>query len=214
MGGFGREVHDVLLDHQAGWSTVESDHPQHFDFLGFLDDDEPTQEQRERLNRIGAEWIGTVDDLAKLPKHARYVIGIGSGAMRRRIDRLATSVGITPATLIHSAATLGRDVRVGDGTVICAGVRVTTNVTLGRHVHLNINSTVGHDAVLGDYVTVNPLAAVSGNVTLGDEATVGTTASINQAVTIGPGTMIGAGASVIRDAAAGVTVVGVPAVAL
>lgn len=112
---------------------------------------------------------------------------------------------------MHSSASMGEDVRVGPGAVICAGVRLTTNITLGRHVHLNLNSTVGHDAALGDYVTVNPLAAISGDVTLEDEVTIGTGATVNQGLHIRAAAMVGAGAAVVKDVPQGVTVVGVPA---
>ena len=58
--------------------------------------------------------------------------------------------------LIHPAATVASDNRIGDGVLLAAGARVTTNVTLGRHVHLNVNAVVSHDCVVGDYTTLSP----------------------------------------------------------
>ena len=66
---------------------------------------------------------------------------------------------------------------------------MTTNVTLGRHVHLHVNTTVGHDAVLDDYVSVFPAATVSGNVYLGEAVTLGTGANVIQGVRVGAGAM-------------------------
>lgn len=203
-GGFGREVHDILIDAQDQGAMTG----QKYELLGFLDDGKP---DAGRLERIGASYLGPVSMLAELDKASRYSIGIGAGAVRRRLDEYASSLGLEPVTLIHSSATFGRDVRIGCGAVICAGVRLTTNITLGRHVHLNLNSTVGHDAILGDYVTVNPLAAISGDVTLEDEVTIGTTASVNQGLTVGERSVIGAGGSVAKNIPAGVVAVGVPA---
>ena len=95
--------------------------------------------------------------LDELDQETRYVIGIGNGAVRRKIDRHATGLGLEAATLIHPRATLGRHlIQVGAGGVICAGVVLTTNIRLGRHVHLNLNVTVGHEAVIGDYVSIFP----------------------------------------------------------
>jgi hypothetical protein len=88
---------------------------------------------------------------------------------------------------------------------------LTTNINLGRHVHLNVGVCVGHDAVLADFATVNPGATISGNVKLETQCTIGTGASVLQGVTIGRGSIIGAGAAVVRDIPPGVTAVGVPA---
>jgi sugar O-acyltransferase (sialic acid O-acetyltransferase NeuD family) len=205
-GGFGRETHDVWEAQQSQRAAcgLAADH-----FIGFLDDAKPVSAVAESR---GA-WLGSVRGLESLPPDVRYVIAIGDGAVRRQIDEWAQSIGRQAAEpLIHPAATVGgRGVLIGAGSVICAGARITTDVTLGRHVHLNLNATVGHDASVGDYVTVNPGATVSGNVTIGDEVVVGTGAAIIQGVKIGGESTIGAGASVIRDIPPRVTAVGVPA---
>jgi sugar O-acyltransferase (sialic acid O-acetyltransferase NeuD family) len=175
-------------------------------FLGFLDDGTP---DAALLTRLGAEHLGPVERLRELPG-ARYLIGVGDPKARQAVDERAQSLGAEATTAIHRSASYS-DVEFGPGAVVTAGVRLTNNVRLGRHVHLNLNCTVGHDAVLGDYVTVNPLASISGNVTLGARVNVGTGANIIQSVTVGHDAVIGAGAVVIADVPAGVTVVGVPA---
>ncbi len=91
---------------------------------------------------------------------------------------------------------------------MCAGARMTTNVELGRHVHLHVNTAVGHDAHLGDHVSVFPGATVSGNVTVGDQSTVGTGANLLPGVTVGVDCFVGAGAVVVDDVPDGATVVG------
>jgi len=194
-GGFGREVLDVI-------EAINAADPDRFNFLGFLDDGEP---DTELLSRRGAAILGKSTMLERL--EASYVIAIGVGERRGKLDR-----GDRPAaTLVHPSAVLGADNRFADGVVICAHVSLTTNVTLGRHVHLNLNATVGHDCVLADYVTVNPGATISGNVSLGEAVTVGTGANIIEGVAVGARTMIGAGAVVTSDLPADVTAVGVPA---
>lgn len=203
-GGFGREVLDVvqafdLLGASAGERRV---------CLGFIDDGIV---DGDRLERVGSTHLGGSDDLHRF-KGARFVVGVGDPAVRERLAARAVDAGLTPAPpLVHPTATLGADVTLGHGTVICAGVRVTTNVRVGEHVHLNINATIGHDAALEDYVTVNPLAAISGDVTLRRGSTVGTTACINQGLGVGAGAVVGSGAAVVKDVPAGATVVGVPA---
>lgn len=205
-GGFGREVHDVV---EAVNEEQRLPGTPPFEVVGFVDDGAPDMELVEDR---GVPFLGPVQRLATLPADVRYVIGIGTGPVRRRIDKWATGAGRSAATLVHPRAVLGRHrVVVGEGSVICAGAVVTTNVRLGRHVHLNLNVTVGHDAVLGDYVTINPGVSVSGEVVLEDEVTMGTGSTVIQGRRIGRGSVVGAGAAVVRDLPAGITAVGVPA---
>ena len=201
-GGFGREVLDVV-------EAINAVEPQ-WRFVGFVDDS-PSARDVELVERRGYGLIGGVTDLAQRPDTA-FVIGIGKGDVRRAIDRSLTDAGLSPATLVHPAATLGGDTHIGAGAVLCAGVRVTTNVVLGRHVHLNLNTTVGHDALLSDFVTVNPLVAISGAVQIGEESTLGTHSAVLQGLTLAPKTFVGAGACVTRHVPdPGTLVVGVPA---
>lgn len=201
-GGFGREVLDVA-------EAANEDSPQ-WNVLGFLDDS-PSESDQDRVRRRGLDVLGGLSFLTDRP-NVSFVIGIGPGSVRRTIDEAAVAAGLSPSTLIHPAATLGADVHVGGGTVICAGVRVTTNVHLGRHVHLNLNSTVGHDTRIADFVTVNPLVAVSGGAEIGQGSTLGTNSSILQELRVAPGTFVGAGACVTRDIVEpGTLVVGTPA---
>ncbi|MBP1718669.1 MAG: sugar O-acyltransferase, sialic acid O-acetyltransferase NeuD family, partial [Deltaproteobacteria bacterium] len=105
---------------------------------------------------------------------------------------------------------------IGDGTVICAGNILTTNITLGKQVQINLDCTIGHDVVMEDYVTLAPGVHVSGWVHLGNRVYVGTGAVIingteEAPIRIGDDAIIGAGACVIESVAKGLTVTGVPA---
>ncbi len=197
-GGHGREAVDVV--------EAINRHCPTFELVGVIDDD---GDVHGLLARRGIPVIGATDALADT--EADYVIGLGSPEGRRKVDALATAVGVRPATLVHPTAVLGSDLRIGPGFLAAAHAQVTTNVTLGRHVHLNIGATVSHDCVLGDYVTLSPGAHVSGNVTLGDGVTLGVGAVVRQGIAIGAGTFVGAGAVVVDDLPPDVTAVGVPA---
>ena len=203
-GGFGREALDVAEAMNSASATPV------FDILGVVDDN-LTEENRARLHQRGAAYLGTTEDWLASRPEARFVIGVGAPATRRRIDERLRAVGLRAATLWHPAATRGSQVTVGEGTIVCAGVRLTNNIQIGRHVHLNLNVTVGHDTRVHDYVSVNPLVAISGDCTIGPEVMFGTGSVILQGLSVGAGATIGASACVVRGAAAGVTVKGVPA---
>lgn len=195
-GGHGREVLDVARHTRS---------PSH-SFLGFLADDEPGS---SRLAQVGATWLGPIAELEVI--EADYVIAIGDPGIRAAIHALASGWGRSAASLWHATAHRADDVRWEPGTVVLANASVTSNVRLGRHVHINLNATVAHDCALGDYVTVNPGANINGGVIIGESATVGSGAVIRQGITIGAGAIVGAGAAVVRDVEPGTTVVGVPA---
>ena len=198
-GGHGRDVLVALRDHDGRFGPRT--------FIGFVDDGEPDM---TRLDRLAAPFLGKTDELARFAG-AGFVVGVGDPRVRRSLADRAVMAGLVPVTVIHRQATVGDDVTLGDGSVLCAGARVTTNVRAGVHVHVNINATVAHDVVLGDYVTLNPQAAVSGDVHLGDGATIGTGAAVRQGLAIGQGAVVGAGAAVVADISPGATCVGVPA---
>jgi sugar O-acyltransferase (sialic acid O-acetyltransferase NeuD family) len=193
-GGFGREVFDLVKDINATAST--------FDFLGFLDDGEV---RVPLLQRLGAPLLGPTSILADLA--ASFVIGIGAPDSRRRIDALARSWARTAATLLHPSATIGSDVEVGQGAVVAAGVRLTTHIVLGRHAHVNVNCTVGHDVIVEDYVTLYPGVHLGGGCVIEEGATLGTGCVLLPNVRVGRGAVVGAGAVVARDVRADTTVV-------
>jgi sugar O-acyltransferase (sialic acid O-acetyltransferase NeuD family) len=161
------------------------------------------------LKRRNATCLGPVAETAE--HTSRYLIAIGDGSARRRIDEQLGQAGLTAPVLVHPYASLGSDCRVAGGTILNAGARVTTNVTLGRHVQLHANATVGHDATLHDYVSVFPGATISGSVVLETGVTIGTGANVLPGVRVGAGGFVGAGAVVIRDLEPGAVVAGVPA---
>ena len=194
-GGHGRDVLDA----------AEAD--ARYEVLGLVDDGPVDQ---VLLARRQAVFLGPVATLKRLDVH--YVLAVGAGSTRRRLDERLSAWGREAAFVVHPSATFGADVVVHPGLVALAGARVTNHVWLGRHVHLNLNATAAHDARLGGYVTLNPGANVNGNVTVDEEASIGSNASVNQGRTVGAGTYVGAGAVVVSDLPAGVTAVGVPAV--
>lgn len=198
-GGHGRDVLVALQTHDPAHGARQ--------FVGFIDDGSP---DFERLRRLDAPFLGGTKVLAEY-EGAGFVVGVGAPEARRLLATKALAAGLHEVTVVHSQATIGHDVVLGAGTVICAGARLTTNVRTGVHVHININATVAHDVTLEDYVTLNPQAALSGDVTVKAAATVGTGAVVRQRLTIGRGATIGAGAAVVKDVPTGATWVGVPA---
>lgn len=204
-GGHGRELLEIVRAINRGSDTGPV-----WQVRGFVDDG-PTEVNQKRIRRLGVAYLGPLTRLADLAKDTHIALGIGEPQQRRMVTDRIDGYRLPVAVLVHPAATMGADARYGEGLVLFAGARVTTNVTLGRHVHLNQNATVAHDCVLGDHVSVNPLAGVSGNCHLGNEALVGAGAVVLPDLRVGSRATIGAGACVVRDVPADTVVKGVPA---
>jgi sugar O-acyltransferase (sialic acid O-acetyltransferase NeuD family) len=200
--GFGREVAWLVDDCAAAGAGIQ--------VACFIDDDET--KYGILLNDIPI--MGMEEAQRKLPD-ALVVAGVGVPAVRERLmDKAATS-GFYFATLIHPRVEMSRWVEIGEGSVICAGCILTTNIILGRHVQINLDCTIGHDVIMDDYTTLAPGVHISGCVHIGKRTYVGTGAVIingtqDTPLVIGDDVIIGAGSCVTKSITHG-TWGGVPA---
>ena len=195
-GGFGREVKwliDEINEVSKQWN-----------FLGFIDDN------MERGTKINDSIV--IGDLKWLNKQSVNVIcAIADPIVKKRVlDQLTESNNIYPI-LIHPDVRMSRFVDIGEGSIICSGCILTVNIKVGKHVIINLDSTIGHDAFIGDYSTILPSVNISGYVNIEEMVSVGTGAKIIQELRVGRNTIIGAGAIVTKDIPQNVVAVGMPA---
>ena len=114
-------------------------------------------------------------------------------------------------SFIHDTAQiLGNDVFIEDGSIICAGCILTTNIKIGRHAHLNLHTTIGHDCEIGDYFTTAPGAKISGNCKIKECVYIGTNASIKEKISINSFVTIGLNAGVVKNITESGIYVGTP----
>lgn len=156
-----------------------------------------------------------VEQYADMP----FVIGIGENNIRRAVaERFKDSLSFT--NLIHPSATFGcgqREVfELCEGTIVAAGARFTSGISVGDFCIFNQNTTVAHDCRVESYVHVAPGANLSGNVYLKQGCWVGAGAVVNQGSNtekrvVGENTVLGSGSVVIRDCEANAVYAGVPA---
>lgn len=195
-GGFAREVIWLAREAKEPWEVV-----------GCLDDRDGAQGQ----DLSGVPVIGRVQDWASHPD-TYFVVAIGNPRVRRQVVHRMALAGIPRfATLVHRSVQMSSFVHIGAGSMITAGCVLTTQIEVGRHVILNLSSTVGHDCVIADGVTIAPMVAISGEVRLEEACEIGTGACIRQGLRIGRGAMVGMGAVVTSDVSDFELVVGSPA---
>lgn len=146
-----------------------------------------------------------------------YVAAIGSPAARARAVVACDAAGLRATVLLHPRAEIAPTATFGEGSVVCAGSVVSVNVSVGRHVHVNVGCTVSHDVVLEDLATLSPGVRLAGNVRVETGAFLGIGATVinghaGAPLVIGAGAVVAAGACVTENVAAGALVAGVPAV--
>ncbi len=197
-GGFGREVKwliDSINVQKKEW-----------DFVGYYDDD-----LTERKNIKSELLLGNIDDLNSIQEPLAIVIAIGSPDFKEKIVSRLTNKNLYFPTLIHPTCSIGNNVLIGDGTIICASNIITTDIVIKKFVTINLACTIGHDSVIENYCSIMPSVNVSGEVLMCQNVYVGTGAKIINQINIGSHSIIGAGAVVIKDISANSTAVGVPA---
>jgi acetyltransferase-like isoleucine patch superfamily enzyme len=86
-----------------------------------------------------------------------------------------------------------------ESIILCHGSVITTNVTLGKCVILNLNVTIGHDSIIGDYTTIHPGCNISGNVEISEGCEIGTGSVIIPGVFLPPNGVVAAGSCVTKS---------------
>jgi sugar O-acyltransferase (sialic acid O-acetyltransferase NeuD family) len=199
--GFGREVLCCLLDslrHQGIDPT---------DKIAFAETADFCANQKE----INGYPVLIQDEIDTT--NYNVIIAISDPNIRKRIAE-SLPEHQSYHTLIHPTAVVSEWVELGAGAIVTAGVILTTQIKIGQHAHLNLQTTIGHDCVIGDYFTTAPGARVNGNCTMGDAVYMGTNAMTKQGVSICSNTTIGMGAVVLKDIHESGTYIGCPAIKL
>jgi sugar O-acyltransferase (sialic acid O-acetyltransferase NeuD family) len=200
-GGMAREVHQIVEDINAVSPT--------WNFLGFLDGNAAQHGKEVHGYPVfgGADWFSSSSAY-----DIYVVVAIGNTVSRRKvIESIKKQNKASFATLVHPRAWVGSRVDIGEGSIICPGALITTDLTIGSHVIINSGSTIAHDVVIDDFVTIAPAVNVSGSVRMGQGVDLGTGSTVIQGLSIGEWSIVGAGAVVVKDIEPNVTAVGMPA---
>jgi sugar O-acyltransferase (sialic acid O-acetyltransferase NeuD family) len=198
-GGSGREVLDILKDQNKVSVT--------WDIIGFID--ESPDMQGKIIN--GYPVLGGLNWLENQKQQPGCICSVNSCDTRKNLVKRLEKIGAHFVNVIHPAAHIGDTVQMGNDIIVYAGCLLTSNITIGDHVHINFSSGIGHDVVIGPYCTVSGLVNINGYARLGEGVFVGSGATVIPNASVGNWTTIGAGAVVVKDIPAKVVAVGVPA---
>jgi len=198
-GGFGLEVATLIDNINA------IDHC--WEFIGFFDDNPKS----DIIN--GHKVLGGINELNRWDSLLYLVLALGMPKTRKNIQEKIINENILYPVLIHPSVIMGNKglISIGEGSIICAGNILTTNIKIGKQVILNLACTIGHESEIGDYTSFMPSCHISGEVCIGRGNYWGTGAKVINMKTIGNNVIVGAGAVIIENIQDDVTVAGIPA---
>lgn len=198
-GGHGRVVLDILLQARE------------YDVVGFLDSNADIHGRRVD----GIPVRGGIDELEKIRAELNVggvIIAIGDNGVRRGLARQIQQTGLELINAIHPSVTLAYNATIGRNVVIAAGAVVCANCQIGDSVILNTGCIIDHQTMVGEGTHICPGVRIAGRVKIEPGVFVGIGATVVPKVTLGCESIVGAGAVVLEDVLPMATVVGVPAI--
>jgi sugar O-acyltransferase (sialic acid O-acetyltransferase NeuD family) len=174
--------------------TIESTSQyQDFIFVNDLDDGQFEVFLNNKNYNVVKDW--------KFDEPYPFIVAIGNPQIKMRMVEMALESGLYPAeTVIHPTARVQdkETCKIGKGGLISPNCILTTNISVGDYVTLNLATTVGHDTKIGNFSTTNPGVHISGFVNIGERVEIGTGACIKNNTNIASDNMIGAQCVVVK----------------
>ena len=162
---------------------------------------------------FGHQCLSLEQALDECPPADWQVIGcLGAPRLREAMYNRFREAGYRFASAIHPHATVYAD-EIGAGCIVFPGARLAIGSRIGEDVVVNFNAGVGHDCVIGAHSNISPGTQLGGHVHGGKRVVYGIGASVLQGRTIEDDAVISAGSAVWTNVDAGMTMIGVPAVA-
>jgi UDP-N-acetylbacillosamine N-acetyltransferase len=206
-------MYSVIIWGASGHSLVVIDilrQQPNFQIIGLIDDVNP---QLHGTTFDGLPILGGREQLGKLKSQNidRIFIAIGNNIARMREGSYLRSQGFDLITVVHPRSIVASDVKIGSGTIICAGAVVVAGSQIGQNVIINTSASVDHECTIADGVHIGPGVHIGGRTTIEQGAWIGIGATVSDRIKIGESSIIGAGSVVVRDIPPGVVAYGVPA---
>lgn len=168
---------------------------------------------------LGYPILGKEEDLPSLTKAHNLkgvIIAIGDNFIRSMVaTRIRDISPMLPfISAIHPSASIATDVKIGEGTVVMAGVSINSSTSIGRCCILNTNSSLDHDSVMEDFASLAPRVVTGGHCRIEPHAAIGIGAILIHGIEIGEYTVVGAGSLVLKSLGSFIVAYGSPAKAI
>ena len=150
------------------------------------------------------EVIGKDEDLDVLIQGDAIkgcIVAIGDNFIREKVVKKLINIkkDITFISAIHPSAQIGRNVKIGVGSVIMAGAIINSDSSIGDFTIINTKVSIDHDNIIGDFSSIAPGATLGGNVRVGNWSTVSLGVNVIHGIKIGNCSLVGAGSLVLKN---------------
>ena len=164
----------------------------------------------------GYEVLGYLDDIVEIMFQQGALgglVAIGDNFTRKSIvaDIIKKIPDFKFINAIHPSVIIGKEVTIGWGSVIMAGVIINNNCRIGNHTFLATKSSIDHDSSLGEFSSLSPGVTTGGRVLIGTCTAIGIGATILHYKNIGNFSVVGGNSLVTKDIGNNILAFGIPA---
>ena len=147
----------------------------------------------------------------KFPENSIALIAISNPKHRELIYNLMKDKNIEIMTYLAPNVILGKSNSIGEGSIICPNVIITTNVKIGKCAFINCGSNIGHDVIIDDFSSIMANVNISGKCKIGKRVFMGSKSTVIPGKKIDNDVVVGVGSVVIKNIINKQTVFGNPA---
>tara|TARA_R100000935_G_scaffold25092_1_gene44765 strand:+ start:131 stop:793 length:663 start_codon:yes stop_codon:yes gene_type:complete len=121
------------------------------------------------------------------------IIAIGDNYTRSKLvcEMLEINPEFNFVNAIHPSVIIGKEVSIGVGCVLMAGVIINNNCNIGNHCFLATKSSLDHDSTIRNFSSLSPGVTTGGRVLIGECSAIGIGATILHYKNIGNNCVIG-----------------------
>lgn len=196
--GFGREIYNLFLVCKESLKDVEC--------VGFLDDKKTVLEGFDGYPPI----VDSVENYIPQDNDV-FICALGDPKWIKYYTEIMESKGGKFITLISPDAFIGKNVKIGEGSMISRITSISSDITIGKHTFIDVFSDLGHDVTVGDCCHLGAYTFIGGRSVVGNNVTIHPRVNILPDRKIKDNAILGAGSVVIRNVKEGATVFGNPA---
>lgn len=188
--GGGNQVHYTI-------DIIEKENK--YDIVGIID-----SVHEIGTDRYGYKVLGRQENLIDIVEEYKIdagIITIGDNWSRFKVYQAITNQmqSFEFVNAIHPSVIVGKNVELGFGVVMMAGVIVNPLSKIGNFTFFATGCQIEHDCIIEDYASVSAGSVMGGYVSIGKFSAVTLGVTILDRLKIGENSVIGSGSLVLKD---------------
>jgi sugar O-acyltransferase (sialic acid O-acetyltransferase NeuD family) len=188
--GGGNQVHYTI-------DIIEKENK--YEIVGIIDSVHPIG-----TDRYGYKVLGRQDNLINIVDEHKIdagLITIGDNWSRSIVYNaiIKQMPSFEFVNAIHPSVIIGKNVEMGFGVVMMAGVIVNPLAKIGNFTFFATGCQIEHDCIINDYASVSAGSVMGGYVTIGKFSAITLGVTILDRLKIGENSVIGSGSLVLKD---------------